>query len=359
MTVSKHLHAVVLAGGSGTRFWPLSRRSKPKQLLGLTDGGSLLASTFQRIRSLVSPDNWWMVVGQAYAEDCATDVSEMPRGQVLAEPVGRNTAPAIGLAARALLAHDTDAVMAVLPADHFVTDPQAFNAAIETATLAANAGHIVTLGIEPSRPETGYGYIERDEAMEVAGTFRVARFCEKPARPQAEAFLASGKHLWNAGVFVMRADTVLAELERQLPTIAQGLGEIAAHMGKPSYDETLKRVYASLDGVSIDYGVMEGAKSVAVVPVSCGWSDVGSFATLDSVWQPDSDGNLTRGTTLTVDSRECTVYAPEGHVVAVVGVEGLVVVQTPDATLVMPKERAQDVRSVVKELEERALERYL
>ena len=242
MTVSEHLHVVVLAGGSGTRFWPLSRRSKPKQLLELTEGGSLLASTFERVRGLVSPENWWMVVGQTYAADCATDVSEIPAGHVLAEPVGRNTAPAIGLAARALLANDPDAVMAVLPADHYVTEPDAFNEAIKTATLAANAGHIVTLGVEPSRPETGYGYIERDEAMEVSGTFRVARFCEKPARAQAEAFLASGKHLWNAGVFVMRADTVLAELERQLPSIAQGLEEIAGHIGQSSYDEVVARV---------------------------------------------------------------------------------------------------------------------
>ena len=359
MPLSEKLHVVVLAGGSGTRFWPLSRRAKPKQLLELTESGSLLRSTFERVRSGVSPERWWMVVGQGYAADCASDVPDMAASKVLAEPVGRNTAPAIGLAAIALRAQDPDAIMAVLPADHFVTKPDVFTAALETAAVAAAEGHIVTLGIEPSQPETGYGYIERDDALDFDGTFRVARFCEKPARAQAEAFVASGKHLWNAGVFVMRADAVLAEMERQLPSISAGLEEIAQHIGKPSYDETLERVYASLEGVSIDYGVMEGAKSVAVVPVSCGWSDVGSFATLDAVWTPDADGNLVQGEAVTIDSRDCTVYSVDGRMVATVGLEGLVVVQTSDATLVMPKDRAQDVRAIVGELEERAWERYL
>jgi len=354
------LHAVVLAGGSGTRFWPLSRRSHPKQLLNLTADGTLLAGTLKRVESLIEPARWWLVCGDAHLEGSKQAVPDMPATQMLCEPCGRNTAPAIGLAAVTLLRDDPDAMMVVLPADHHVADFDAFCNALKVAAQAAASGSIITLGITPTRSETGYGYIEKtEETLAVDGAFQVKRFCEKPNLEQAQAFLEQGNFVWNAGIFVMRCDVLLKEMKRQLPSLHASLETIAGAIGTGDYRTVLEAQYKELSGISIDYGIMEGAESVGVVPVECGWSDVGSFGSLDAVLKRDDAQNLTSGKVVALDSTNCTLYATEGHVVGVVGMKDVVVVHSPDATLVIPTERAQEVRGILKEMEERKWDEYL
>ena len=355
------LHAVVIAGGSGTRFWPVSRRHHPKQLLNLSGEDSLLHATLTRVAPLVPPAKWWLVVGAAHADGCRQVAPEVPAAQILVEPVPRNTAAAIGLAAVHLRAADPQAVMAVLPADHHVAEPAAFCAALAQAVPLAQAGAIVTLGIAPTRPETGYGYIERGAAQPGhAGTFRVQRFCEKPDRARAEGFLAQGNFLWNAGIFVMQPKHYLAALATHLPATSAALEELSATLGTASYAATLAHVYQRLASISIDFGVMEKAvASVAVVPVACGWSDVGSWDALGAVTAADAAGNVVRGKAVVLDSHDCEVYASDGHLVGLVGGEGLVVVHTADATLVIPASRAQDVRQILEKLEGEAWRSFL
>jgi mannose-1-phosphate guanylyltransferase len=345
------LHAVVIAGGSGTRFWPLSRHARPKQLLDLSGEGPLLRATFKRVESVSPPHAWWMVVGASHADGCRQAAPEVGAAQVLVEPMGRNTAPAIALAAIHLERSDPEAIMAVLPADHHVRDRQAFCAALTGAAQVAARGPIVTLGIRPTHPETGYGYIQMGAAdTRGGGAHKVQRFCEKPDLARAEAFLAQGGFVWNAGIFVMRPQTFLAELERQLPETHAAMRKLQDVIGRPDYPRRLEEVYGKIKSISIDYGVMEHAADVAVVPVECGWSDVGSWSALGAVVQPDAQGNVLRGRVAHIDTKNSVVYATDGHVVGIVGMDGVVVVHTPDATLVLPAARAQEVRDVLEHI---------
>lgn len=343
----KHLRAVVLAGGSGTRFWPLSRSHRPKQLLDLSGQGVLLWQTFDRIEPVIVSKQWWMVVGAAHAQGCAEAVPSVSSERVLVEPCARNTAAAIGLAALHLVKEDPDAIMVILPADHHVRDSSAFCAALTLAAQAAARSGIVTLGIKPSRPETGYGYIESGRAGAQDGVFEVASFKEKPDSKTAQSYLESGNFLWNAGVFVVRADCILNELENQQSDLYAGLMKLADHIGADDYEAQLQAIYETLPSVSIDYAVMEHAREVSVIPLECGWSDVGSLSSLDGVLDQDADNNLVAGRTIALDTQDCTLIADEDHVVAAIGLKDMVVVHTRDATLVMPKERAQEVRQIV------------
>jgi mannose-1-phosphate guanylyltransferase len=281
---------------------------------------------------------------------------------VLVEPVARNTAPAIALAALHLLhaAPGDDTVMAVLPADHHVADGPSFCRALERAAQLARQGAIVTLGIRPTAPETGFGYIQQGaEDSRVPGAFAVEQFREKPDLVQAEQFLAAGNFVWNAGIFVMQPKTFLAEVQRQLPELYTQLQPVVAAIGKPHYEDALKAAYAAIKGVSIDYGVMEKASGVAVVPASCGWSDVGSWSALGAVIPPDAHNNVVRGQAVVSDSQDCVVYAADGHMVAVAGMKGVVVVHTPDATLVLPAERAQEVKDLLETVRTRNWQKFL
>ena len=352
MQVLKHLRAVVLAGGSGTRFWPLSRPHRPKQLLDLSGQGVLLWQTFDRVEPLITNEHWWMVVGDAHAQGCADVVSGVSSERVLVEPCARNTAAAIGLAASHLVKQDPDAIMVILLADHHVRDASAFCAALTLAAEAASESGIVTLGIKPSRPETGYGYIESGAQGSSEGVFQVKSFKEKPDLETAQSYLSSGNFLWNAGVFVVRADCILGELSRQQPELHAGLMKLAGFIETDDYDAKLQSIYETLPSISIDYAVMENASEVSVIPLECGWSDVGSLASLDGVLKQDSNNNQVLGRTLALDTQDSTLIADEDHVVAAIGLRDMVVVHTRDATLVMPKERAQDVRQIVALLKE-------
>lgn len=352
MSSSQNLQVVVLAGGSGTRFWPLSRPHRPKQLLDLSGQGVLLWQTFDRLASLVSKKQYWMVVGASHAKGCKQAVPDIEDAHVLIEPAARNTAAAIGLAAIHLVHAEPDAIMVILPADHHVRDARAFSEAIKHGALMAKGSTIVTLGVQPSRPETGYGYIERGAPRKESPGFDVSAFKEKPDASMAEHYLSAGNYYWNAGVFICRADAMLKQLESHQPTLHAGLMELASFIGASDYNEQLARIYSSLPSISIDYAVMEHAEDVAVVPVECGWSDVGSLATLDGVLPADENDNLVLGEAVTVDTRGCTLIAEDGHVVAAIGLEDMVVVHTADATLVLPKSRAQEVKTIVSMLKE-------
>lgn len=345
-------YAVIPAGGSGTRLWPLSRSGRPKFLLDLGGGGrSLIRATRDRLAPLAEARHTFVVTGAAHAADVARQLGELPAENVLVEPAPRNTAPAIGLAAALIARRDPDAVMGSFAADHLVRDEQAFTAAIRAAADAAGQGLLVTVGITPTAPETGFGYIRRGAAL-AGGAFRVEEFTEKPPADVARDYLADGRYVWNASMFVWRAATFLAELERQLPELHGGLMRIADAWDTPRRDETLGVLWPTLPAETVDVGVMEDAAArglVAVVPADLGWNDVGDWDTLGAVLPADPDGlvRVGAGEALGADTVGTVVCAGSGRLVATLGVRDLVVVDTPDAVLVCPRGRAQDVRAVV------------
>jgi len=346
-------YAVVIAGGSGTRFWPRSRTRAPKQLLAILGARSMLQETIARVSPPIARRHVLVVTGRAHARMVRAQLPGLPGANVLVEPQARNTAAAIALAALDVSRRAPHAVMAVLPADHAIADLPAFHRDLRLALdVAERTGMLVTIGIVPTHPETGYGYIRTGETL--AGTrgraARVRAFIEKPPRARAEALLAAGDVLWNSGIFAWRADAILAALRAHLPGV---VGPLEAARGR-----RLAAAYRRLPSISIDHGVMERARDVAVVRARFRWSDVGSWAAVAALWADGNGPNALRGRVVPIDSRRCLVDSPH-RLVAVIGVEDLVVVDTPDAVLVCRKDRAQDVRLVVDELRRRGLERYL
>jgi mannose-1-phosphate guanylyltransferase len=341
-------HAIVLAGGRGERFWPLSRAGRAKQFLPLVGEKTLLAATVERIAPLVAPWRLAVVTGRDQADAVLASLPGLPPEHVLTEPVGRNTAPAVALGAAWARRRDPEAVLLVVPSDAWVGDDAAYRAALAVAVDAATREEaLITLGVVPTRPETGYGYLEMGEAAgDGPPLHRVARFVEKPDAPKALEYLAGGRHLWNCGIFVMRARVFLAALERHLPEVFRALEEMDARgFEAPGAREAF---YAAVPSVSIDYGVMEKAENVLTVRSSFPWDDLGSWPALERVL-PAEEGVVARGEVLAVECPGSVIYAEEG-VVAALGVKDLVIVRTRDATLVVPKERAQEVRALVQRL---------
>ena len=346
-----------MAGGSGTRFWPRSRQRLPKQLLPIAGRQSLLADTLGRVRFLVPPARTYVVTAAVHGGAVRREARGLPRANVLIEPQGRNTAAAIALAALRVARDAPDAVMAVLPADHVIGDVMRFRATLGLAMDVAQAtDRLVTIGVPPTYPETGYGYIEAGEALTANGenAHAVARFLEKPDHARASELIAGGNVLWNAGIFAWRVERILAELRRWVPEVLEPL-ERAVRRGTA---RALAQAYRRVPSISIDNGVLERAEHVAVVRATFPWSDVGSWAAVADLWRDGDGSNAARGTTVLVDSTGCVVDAGS-RLVALVGVQDLVVVDTPDALLVCPKGRAQDVRLVIDELRRRRLRRYL
>jgi mannose-1-phosphate guanylyltransferase len=355
------LHSVIMAGGVGTRFWPISRRQKPKQLLDLLGEGTLFDQTVARIEPLVPPENRWVVTNRDQMVMLRQAVPSMGERQFILEPFGRNTAPAIGLAAVHLLHDDPDAVMIVLPADHRIDQVDAFRECLMTAVgLVSNSDILATIGIHPARPETGYGYIQIDHSTPVLAphAYWVKTFAEKPNLQTAKLFFESGEFAWNSGIFVWRADVIMQQLADHLPQWYSGLQEISSAIGTPQETEITRQIFGALKGISIDYGVMEHAPRVAVIRGTFGWSDVGSW---DEVWRlmgHDDNGNALRGDVQSVDSRNNLVLG-QGKLIALVGVKDLIVVDSGDAILICPRENSQQVRAIVEQLEKSGHERFL
>lgn len=348
------LYAVIMAGGAGTRFWPASRLERPKQFLPIAGAGAMIAQTFGRLEGLVPTERVLVVTSERQVELVREALPELPAKNVLAEPEGRNTAPCIALATHEIAAREPSSVQVVLPADHVIEPAEAFRGSLAAAAAEAASGDLlVTFGIRPTHAATGYGYIERGEALaERDGhpVFLVQRFVEKPDRRTAEGFVASGRFFWNSGMFVWHTRAIQAALRRHLPELAEGFDRVRA-------GATLAAVYPQLPAVPIDVGVMERADNVRMLPIEYRWSDLGSWAALTDVLEPDGDGNWSvlgeEALLVAEDARGCVAYAQGDEVIALVGVRDLVVVRAGQATLICPRDRAQDVRLVVEHLRAR------
>ena len=354
--------AVLLAGGRGTRFWPRSRTRAPKQILNIVGTRTMAAETVARLAPLVSAKNVWVVTNAEQAAAVRRELPKVPPAQILAEPVGRNTAAAIGLAAVHLLRKHGDALMAVLPSDAHIADAAGYRKLVAAALAQAQEpGRMVVLGITPTRPETGYGYIERGGAAAWPNgtpSYVVRRFTEKPEIEAARKYLASGKYFWNAGMFFWRASTFLDNLHKFLPVTHEALGELAETIGTRKYAPTLARIYPQLENISVDYAVMErvtrGSRSrqVSMIPANIGWSDVGSWSAVYELLAPKVGDNVAAGDAFTMDAEGNYFWSP-GKFVGAIGVRDLVFVETDDAILLCARDRSQDVGKIVKWLEER------
>jgi mannose-1-phosphate guanylyltransferase len=350
------LHVIIMAGGSGTRFWPASRRNRPKQLLSLATDTPLLRMTFERVAPLVPAERVWVVTTAKTANTTRELLPELPTQNTLAEPVGRNTAACAGFAAHAVLRHDQHATCVVLPADHIIGEESRFRSALLAgAELVSREGGLLTFGIRPTTPETGYGYLELGPEHGSQDDWKIhqlARFVEKPNVECARDYLASGKFMWNSGMFVWQAQEILDEIRRQLPELASGLDRLAKALPTHNADEILAEVYPTLYATSVDFGVMEGAQRCWVMPVDYPWSDIGSWSSLANALANDPAGNAVRGRVLAADATD-NVLVSTGPVLSVAGVDGMVVVATPDATMVVPKADAQRVKDLVDALRAR------
>jgi mannose-1-phosphate guanylyltransferase len=346
------LYALVMAGGTGTRFWPLSRCSRPKQLLPFAQGRSLLAATVERLAPLVSPERTLVVTSAEVAEAVRAELPRLPGGNVLVEPNVRDTAACVGWVAWRMARSKPEAVMVVLPADHVIPDGSALRTALAAAAATAAArGGLVTLAMRPTRAETGFGYLELGEVVGAAAgrpVQAVKRFVEKPSRERAEEFVAAGHYAWNSGMFAWTVNAIQNAIREHLPELADGLDALIAATDSVGEEEALRRHYPSLPRVSVDFGVMEKAANVWAVGVDFAWSDVGSWAGLFDVL-PVKVGGVTLGDVVALDS-EGSVLVSDGPLVAVAGVRDLIVVATRDAVLVVPRDQAQRVKELVEML---------
>jgi len=351
--------AVIPAGGSGTRLWPVSRVARPKFLLPLRGDGtrSLLQQTTARLGALAAPERTLVVCGPGHAAAVARQLPSLPDTNILVEPAPKGSGPAIGLAAALIARDQPDAIMGSFAADHEIQDEESFTRAVRVAMAAAAAGWLVAVGLEPTRPETGYGYVERSDETVVTtdggAAFRAVSFVEKPDRARATRYVASGRFLWNAGMFVWQAGTLMAELARLQPELHAGLCRVAEAWGSPLQDAVAADVWAGLPVSTIDEGVMERASRVAVVPAEMGWSDIGDWHVLGQLGHPDADGNSLRGDVLPVSTTNSTAWSETNRLIALVGLDNVVVVDTEDALLVADRSHSQEVRKVVERLRER------
>jgi mannose-1-phosphate guanylyltransferase len=363
------IHAVILAGGRGTRFWPRSRMRTPKQLLNIIGNSTMLAQTIERLRPVIPMGQIWTVTNDEQNAALRKQLPAAAQKHVLTEPVGRNTTAAIALAA-IHVRHTAkgDALLAVLPADHYIAEPKTYQQILRAAfDVAREPNRMVVLGIPPMRPDTGFGYIERAGGALAAAQFpvyKVRRFTEKPALELAKEYVASGNYHWNAGMFFWRVSTFLDALREHQPKTHEALEQLARHIGKRSYTSVLKKIYPKLENISVDYAILErattqtGKHHVFVIPAEIGWSDIGSWASVYELLAKRSGENIFAGQGEALEAEGNLLWSPNKFIAAI-GVRDLMVVDTPDALLICPRERAQDVGKITKSLEARKLKHLL
>ncbi len=349
-----------MAGGRGERFWPKSRKTLPKQFLSLTgDGKTMIQLTVERILPLVEMDDIYIVTNKDYRQLVREQLPEIPERNILCEPVGRNTAPCIGLGAMHINQKYDDAVMMVLPSDHLIKQKKLFVDILgQACEIAEEDGNIVTVGITPSYPETGYGYIKFLTEKKKGSAFKVEKFVEKPNMDKAKEYLASGDYLWNSGMFMWKVSTILNKMQTLLPQIYQELTQIGEAIGTPEEDKVLQEVFPTVESISVDYGILEKTDSIYTLPGDFGWDDVGSWLAVSRVRGTDENNNVLTGNVLAVDTTDCVVEAQE-KLIATVGLKNLVVVDTKDAMLICEKEKANDIKKVLETLRNDDRQEYL
>lgn len=354
----KNRFLVIMAGGRGERFWPASRLRRPKHLLPIVGEKPMLTQTVERLEGMLPPENVFIITNREQREAVLEVCPDVPPENVVAEPVGRDTAAAVGLATVLVKRRNPEGVIALLPADHVIHDVQEFQEVLRRAFAAAEREEVlVTIGIEPTEPATGYGYIQRGESREeIEGrpVFGVRRFVEKPDLATAESYLRSGEYFWNAGMFVWRVSAIERAFGEHAPELAAGLGELENGLESGGdLGDLLDRIYPGLKRISIDYAVMEKARNVVTLAASFDWDDVGSWPAAAGHFEADAAGNVSRGEVLLEESQGNIVFAKGNHLVAALGVEDLIIIQTEDATLVCRKDRAQDIKKLVTRLGEK------
>ncbi|HEV8537816.1 MAG TPA: mannose-1-phosphate guanylyltransferase [Bacteroidota bacterium] len=360
------VYAVIMAGGVGSRFWPRSREKSPKQLLEITGKDTMIQSTVKRISDLIEPKNILIVTNKVQKPLVAKQLPQLPASNLIIEPFGRNTAACIGLASLFVRQNNPEAVMVVLPSDHILQNEEEFRRVLRLAIwVAYESGKLITVGIQPTRPETGYGYIQvmdeerdKDNPYLSKGVHRVKTFAEKPNLSTARQFLASGDFFWNSGMFIWRADAILREIELLLPEMNEELVKIDGAIGTEKFDQVLGTAYRIMRSISIDYGVMEKARDVLLIKGNFGWSDVGSWDEVYRVSGKDESGNSVTGKTLLQETRNTLVYAGNKFV-STIGVEDLIIIATDDAVLVCKQGMSQEVKEIVDYLRRKQMNELL
>jgi len=360
------LHAVIMAGGAGTRFWPRSTEAKPKQFLNIFGDRTMLQDTVDRIEKLIPAERVWVITNDRYVDLVKKQLPDVPAGNIVGEPVARNTAPCVAAAAALIQQKDQEGTMVVLPADHLISQPDTFISILETAEAkAADGKSLVTIGIKPDRPETGYGYIEfnsgKTETYKGREVKKVKQFREKPELPKAKEFVESGNFLWNSGMFIWRADAILKQFKKHLPNMYKEVEKLSPKVGTGGQQEAINEFYHNCTSISIDYGIMEQADTVYVVPGSFGWNDVGSWTAVYDLRDKDENGNVILAETAEVaNAQNNLIQSESGKMIALVGVENLAVVETDKAILVCNLDEAQGVKTVVNKLRDNEdLKEYL
>lgn len=355
------VYNVIMAGGGGTRFWPLSRQEVPKQLINLSGEDALINETINRIDSLASKEDLFIVTNEKQVDALKDIVNDKCNFEnILPEPSARNTAAAIGFAAFNIMKKHGNGVMCVYPADHYIKNEKEFENILKKAIdVAKDNDKLVTIGITPTFPSTGYGYINFDKENCIGNdAYEVIEFVEKPNFEVAKSYVASNKYVWNSGMFVWKVSKILEDFKRYLPKVYDKLEELSNYMGTDEETEAIKRIYPTIPSISIDYGVMERSNDVVVVPGDFGWNDVGSWDSLGAIYPTDSEGNIKRGDIITIDTSNSIIYSDD-KLISTVGINDLIVVSTNDAVMVCRKDRAQDVKKIVDQLKEKDRHEYI
>lgn len=352
-------YGVIMAGGSGTRFWPLSRQKTPKQLLNLSGKKLMINETIERISQVIDTQNIFIVTNEKQGNKMKCSVGErISSNHILCEPSARNTTACIGYAAFEIVKKYGDGIMCIFPSDHYIKNQEEFSNILRKAIdVAENSDRLVTIGIKPTFPSTGYGYINYDRISEQE-VHDVIRFVEKPNLDIAKEYVACGQYAWNSGMFIWKASTILNNIERFLPKVFQYLKKIADSMNTENEFETINNTYDSIPSISIDYGVIERSDDVVVILGDFGWNDVGSWDNLGVIYNVDDNGNVIKGEQVNINTKNCISYADK-RLIATIGIENMIIVETDDAILVCHKDQAQNVKDVVEQLQKRGLDKYL